>query len=79
MTPLESQLQKPEDAAGLPQSSGELAHMERALIQQVLDKNGGNIAQAARELHISRATLYRKLKKVICFILRQCIVSNEYT
>lgn len=63
MTPLESQLQKPEDAAGLPQSSRELAHMERALIQQVLDKNGGNIAQAARELHISRATLYRKPKK----------------
>ena len=30
---------------------------------QALDRSNGNISKAARELGISRATLYRKVKK----------------
>lgn len=39
-----------------------IRHAERQLIQQALDDHGQNIAQAARQLGISRATLYRKIK-----------------
>lgn len=36
---------------------------ERKLIQNVLDKNGGNIARAARKLKIKRTTLRYKIEK----------------
>jgi sigma-54 dependent transcriptional regulator, acetoin dehydrogenase operon transcriptional activator AcoR len=38
-----------------------LRDVEADLIKQAVDQSRGNIAQAARELGISRATLYRKL------------------
>lgn len=37
---------------------------ERRTIQQSLAKSGGNISAAARDMEISRATLYRKLSKI---------------
>jgi sigma-54 dependent transcriptional regulator, acetoin dehydrogenase operon transcriptional activator AcoR len=42
-------------------SSHELRTVEAEMIKQAVDKSRGNIAQAARDLGISRATLYRKL------------------
>jgi PAS domain S-box-containing protein len=39
-----------------------LEEMEIEKIRNVLDKNKGNISQTAKELNISRSTLYRKLK-----------------
>lgn len=40
-----------------------LSAMEYEYIRTVLQRNGGNISAAARELHMSRSTLYRKLRK----------------
>ena len=40
-----------------------LEELERLTIQRVLDKVGGNKAKAGELLGISRATLYRKLKR----------------
>ena len=40
-----------------------LAAMERELISKVLTKNGMNISTAARDLDISRSTLYSKMRK----------------
>lgn len=42
---------------------GSLRDTERELVMQALTKNGGNLAQAAAQLGVHRATLYRKLKK----------------
>jgi two-component system response regulator HydG len=39
----------------------EIAHWERKLIKEALDRTSGNVPQAARLLGIGRATLYRKL------------------
>jgi DNA-binding NtrC family response regulator len=36
--------------------------MERRMIQQALDRNNGSRRMAARELHISERSLYRKIK-----------------
>ncbi|TSE24626.1 Acetoin catabolism regulatory protein [Tepidimonas sediminis] len=44
-------------AAALP-----LRHREAALIRQAVAEAGGNVAEAARRLGISRATIYRKLQ-----------------
>lgn len=43
--------------------AGSLRDTERELVLQTLTKTGGNLAQAATQLGIHRATLYRKLKK----------------
>ena len=40
-----------------------LEEMEKRLIEESLVKNRGNLSQVARELGITRATLYRKMKK----------------
>jgi DNA-binding NtrC family response regulator len=50
------------DPSGLSSPSN-LARREMAIIRQVLDCCGGDTRKAAQELGISRATLYRKLKK----------------
>jgi two-component system response regulator HydG len=42
---------------------GKLEDMERAFVDRVLSKHGGNVSKAARELGISRAALYRRLEK----------------
>lgn len=42
---------------------GALARYEMEHIRAVIEKNGGNLTRAAKELRISRSTLYRKLGK----------------
>jgi transcriptional regulator with PAS, ATPase and Fis domain len=33
------------------------------LIRKVIDKHGGNISKAAKELGLTRASLYRRIEK----------------
>ena len=40
-----------------------LDDMERASIEQVLRKNQGNISHTAKELGLTRASLYRRIEK----------------
>jgi two-component system response regulator HydG len=40
-----------------------LEDMERLHVERILNKHGGNVSKAARELRISRAALYRRLEK----------------
>jgi len=47
---------------GLP-SGLNLDGMERLMVDRILNKHGGNVSKAARELGISRAALYRRLEK----------------
>jgi len=44
-------------------SSNSLEQMEFTTIKRMLDACGGNVSTAARQLNISRNTIYRKLKK----------------
>ncbi|GGZ26504.1 sigma-54-dependent Fis family transcriptional regulator [Echinicola pacifica] len=47
-----------------PQSvSLNLDEVEKNVIQKAIDKNGGNISKAAKELGLTRASLYRRLEK----------------
>jgi transcriptional regulator of acetoin/glycerol metabolism len=39
-----------------------LKDLETSLIRQSVEEHKGNVAEAARKLGISRATVYRKLK-----------------
>lgn len=48
---------------GLALGSYNLEDVERSVIRKVLHKNQGNISQAARELGITRAALYRRIGK----------------
>ena len=41
----------------------QLEEMEKALIVKALKKYNGNITEAARELGLTRASLYRRLEK----------------
>ncbi|MFZ1138782.1 MAG: helix-turn-helix domain-containing protein, partial [Candidatus Sulfotelmatobacter sp.] len=52
-----------EDAARTPISTTDLEDIERATIQRVFEQVHGDKALAGRMLGISRATLYRKLKR----------------
>lgn len=40
-----------------------LEDTERMLIRKVIDKHGGNISKAAKELGLTRASLYRRIEK----------------
>jgi len=40
-----------------------LEEMERRMINQAIEKNGGNLSAAADQLGITRQTLYNKMKK----------------
>ncbi|MBN2637671.1 MAG: sigma-54-dependent Fis family transcriptional regulator [Bacteroidales bacterium] len=40
-----------------------LEETEKLLIRKVVDKNGGNISRAAKELGLTRASLYRRIEK----------------
>jgi len=48
---------------GLVLGSFKLEDIEKTIIRKVLDKNQGNISLAARELGITRASLYRRIGK----------------
>ena len=50
-------------AAATPLSTTDLEDIERATIQRVFEQVKGDKALAGRMLGISRATLYRKLKR----------------
>lgn len=50
-------------AAAAASDTLDLAHHERRLIEQALDRFGGNRRQAAAALHISPVTLWRKIKR----------------
>jgi transcriptional regulator with PAS, ATPase and Fis domain len=39
-----------------------MLHVETALIKQALNEHAQNVTAAAKQLGISRATLYRKIK-----------------
>jgi DNA-binding NtrC family response regulator len=63
---------EPEDFAfrarsprGAPASEagGGLASLEREAIERCLERQGGNISRAAEELGLSRASLYRRIRK----------------
>ena len=40
-----------------------LEEIEKILIRKVIDKHGGNISKAAKELGLTRASLYRRIEK----------------
>lgn len=40
-----------------------LNHVEKTVIKSVLQKQGGNISRAAKELGLTRAALYRRMNK----------------
>ena len=40
-----------------------LEENEKMLIRKVIDKYGGNISKAAKELGLTRASLYRRIEK----------------
>ncbi|MBW6460270.1 MAG: sigma-54 dependent transcriptional regulator [Bacteroidales bacterium] len=40
-----------------------LEEAEKMLVRKVIDKHGGNISKAARELGLTRASLYRRIEK----------------
>jgi DNA-binding NtrC family response regulator len=44
-------------------ASMNLEETEKMLIRKVIDKHGGNISKAAKELGLTRASLYRRLEK----------------
>jgi DNA-binding NtrC family response regulator len=48
----------------LPPPIHSLAQIEKSAIQAALARNNGNIQKTAKELQISRATLYAKIKPV---------------
>jgi transcriptional regulator with PAS, ATPase and Fis domain len=47
----------------LPPPSGSLREMEQRMIAATLQKTNSNMAETAKKLGISRATLYRKVKQ----------------
>lgn len=53
-----------EDAEGAPRFEDELRLAGRGILERALVRHDGNVTAAARQLGMSRATLYRKLEKV---------------
>ncbi len=53
---------KPEKES-LTDADHNLEATEKMLIRKVIDKHGGNISKAAKELGITRASLYRRIEK----------------
>jgi two-component system, NtrC family, response regulator HydG len=49
--------------ASLADADNKLDEIEKRAIRRALTKHGGNISQAAKELGLSRAALYRRLQK----------------
>lgn len=56
-------VQKPESNAVLEADNFNLDDVEKGVIMRVVDKYNGNISKAAKELGLTRASLYRRLEK----------------
>lgn len=52
-----------DDSDGLVISSFNLEHVERLVIQRILKKYHGSVTQAAKELGLTRTSLYRRMEK----------------
>ncbi len=50
-------------AESISTSNMNLEETEKMLIRKVVDKHGGNISKAAKELGLTRASLYRRIEK----------------
>ncbi|PKP52486.1 MAG: sigma-54-dependent Fis family transcriptional regulator [Bacteroidetes bacterium HGW-Bacteroidetes-1] len=57
-----SENQETSEVESLPNNMN-LEETEKMLIRKVVDKHGGNISRAAKELGLTRASLYRRLEK----------------
>ncbi len=55
--------QQEKEEPDLPESATNLEETEKMLVRKVIDKHGGNISKAAKELGITRASLYRRIEK----------------
>lgn len=55
--------QNDETGDGTEPETYNLEETERLLIRKVIDKHGGNISKAAKELGLTRASLYRRIEK----------------
>lgn len=44
-------------------TNSDLKETEKMLIRKIIDKHGGNISKAAKELGLTRASLYRRISK----------------
>jgi transcriptional regulator of acetoin/glycerol metabolism len=51
------------EAEGLVFESYHLEEVEKTVVRRALKKHGGNISHAARELGITRTSLYRRMEK----------------
>ncbi|WP_209330703.1 sigma-54-dependent transcriptional regulator [Lunatimonas salinarum] len=54
---------KPTSDKIVQNNSLNLDEVEKNMIQKAIDKNGGNISKAAKDLGLTRASLYRRLEK----------------
>src|SRR5690606_7650457 len=61
--PMSMRRQESADAAAPEPQNANLEEVEREVIRNVLSKHGGNISHAAKELGLTRASLYRRLEK----------------
>jgi len=57
-----SEPEEKNDLSSLPTNMN-LEDTEKMLIRKVVDKHGGNISRAAKELGLTRASLYRRMEK----------------
>ncbi|MDH5474627.1 MAG: sigma-54 dependent transcriptional regulator [Cyclobacteriaceae bacterium] len=55
--------QKQENSGDVVTNSFNLDEVERGVIQRAINMHGGNISKAAKELGLTRASLYRRLEK----------------
>jgi len=55
--------QKPDSGVSLEPESNNLDEMEKTTIMKVVGKHEGNISKAAKELGLTRASLYRRIEK----------------
>ncbi|QNL22151.1 sigma-54-dependent Fis family transcriptional regulator [Hyphobacterium sp. CCMP332] len=56
-------LNQKSDSSKIPMDTYNLDEMEKVMVQKALDKHGGNISKAAKDLGLTRASLYRRLEK----------------
>jgi two-component system, NtrC family, response regulator HydG len=54
---------KPTPEKTMSNNTYNLDEVEKNMIQKAIDKNGGNISKAAKDLGLTRASLYRRLEK----------------